>query len=141
MQSIDPRQATVFVVEDNHHNLFLFEMLLIEEVGVKYYQGVASGKDLFAVVTNHPAMKVDIVLLDIRLPGDDGFTVCKQMREHPRFADATIVAITADITPGNIQRAREAGFNGFLGKPINRHRFPEQIQRICAGESIWDYQA
>ena len=140
MHVIDPRQATVFVVEDNHHNLFLFEILLIEGVGIRYYQGVTKGNDLFDAITKHPAMNIDIVLLDIRLPGDDGYTVCQKMRDHPRFTKTTIIAITAEGTPDAVRKAREAGFDGFLTKPIERHRFPDQIRRICAGESIWEYR-
>ncbi|HEY1011641.1 MAG TPA: response regulator [Herpetosiphonaceae bacterium] len=138
MPAIDPRKATVLVVEDNHHNLFLFELLLIEDVGVRYYQGLASGAELFATIRNHPLMRIDLILLDLRLRGDDGLTICRKLRDDPRFAATTIVATTADVTPATAEAVREAGFDGFIAKPINRHRFPDQIRQLCAGRTVWD---
>ncbi len=140
MKIVDPRQASIFVVEDNHHNQFVFEILLIETVGVRYYQSLTSGKELLSAIAKHPTMTIDIVLLDIRLPGDDGYTICRQLRDHPRFVDTTIVAITAEASSETLQRAREAGFDSFIGKPIDRNRFPAQIRKICAGEAVWEHR-
>jgi two-component system cell cycle response regulator DivK len=49
-----------------------------------------------------------------------------------------VVAVTAHHSPTEMQRARAAGFDGFIGKPIDPARFPDQIRRILAGESVWE---
>jgi two-component system cell cycle response regulator DivK len=48
------------------------------------------------------------------------------------------VAVTADITATNLARAQDAGFDGFLAKPIDVDHFPDQVRRILDGEPVWD---
>ena len=49
-----------------------------------------------------------------------------------------IVAVTADVSMDNMEHAREAGFDGFIGKPLNPDRFPNQVRGILRGEAIWE---
>ena len=62
----------------------------------------------------------------------------RKLRADPRFADTRIVAITADANERAMKKAKDAGFDGFLGKPIDPDLFPEQIKAILSGEEIWD---
>ena len=62
----------------------------------------------------------------------------EKLRAHPRFKDTLIVAVTADASTGNLEHARSAGFDGFIGKPIDPDRFPSQIRNILQGEEIWE---
>ena len=82
--------------------------------------------------------RLDLILLDIRLPYEDGFSALRKIRSSNRLKNTPVVAITAEASPEQIKRAHEAGFNGFLGKPLDPDRFPEQIQHILAGESVWE---
>ena len=61
----------------------------------------------------------DLILLDIQMPGLDGFGVCAQLRADPRFEEVPIVAMTAGLMRGEHERAIAAGFSEFLGKPIS----------------------
>lgn len=61
----------------------------------------------------------DLILLDIQMPGKDGFTVCAELRANPRFARIPIVAMTAGLMRGEKERARDTGFSEFLAKPIS----------------------
>lgn len=61
----------------------------------------------------------DLILLDIQMPGLDGFGVCAELRSNPRFANVPIIAMTAGLMRGEKERAREAGFSEFLAKPIS----------------------
>ncbi len=81
---------------------------------------------------------VDLVLMDIRLPYEDGYGALKKIRASERLKDTLVVAVTAEASLEQIKKAREAGFDGFIGKPLNPDRFPEQIRRILAGESVWE---
>lgn len=132
---IQPRDATILVVEDNVQNFVLITRLLAY-LGVKKCEWKASGWQVleFAEALPH----IDLILMDIFLPEEDGYQVLERLRAHPRFKDTLIVAVTADVTVANMERARRAAFDGFIGKPIDPDRFPNQIRSILQGESVWE---
>jgi two-component system cell cycle response regulator DivK len=133
--SIQPRDATILVVEDNVQNFVLITRLLAF-LGVKNCEWKASGWQVlkFAEALPH----IDLILMDIFLPEEDGYQVLEKLRAHPRFRDTLVVAVTADVSKGNMEHARQAGFNGFIGKPIDPDRFPAQIRTVLHGEEIWE---
>jgi two-component system cell cycle response regulator DivK len=136
--AVAPTDAVVIVVEDNPDNLFIVEILLREDLRVKYYNGRASGRQFFKLLESKPTMNPDLILLDIQLPYEDGYAVFEKMRGVPQLANARVVAVTANVMPNDIARAQSMGFNGLIGKPIDRHRFPIQITRILNGEEVWE---
>jgi two-component system cell cycle response regulator DivK len=133
--SIDPQSATVLVVEDNLNNFLLITRLLAY-LGVKQCDWKASGWQVLEFANSLP--EVHLVLMDIHLPEEDGYQALAKLRAHPKFTNTRIVAVTADATQKNLQRARAAGFDGFIGKPLDPDRFPEQIKRILRGGEIWE---
>jgi two-component system cell cycle response regulator DivK len=135
--SIQPKNATILVVEDNVQNFVLITRLLAF-LGVKNCEWKASGWQVlkFAEALPH----IDLILMDIFLPEEDGYQVLEELRAHPRFKDTLIVAVTADVSTDNMDRARQAGFDGFIGKPIDPDRFPNQIRTILQGREIWDLE-
>jgi len=82
--------------------------------------------------------KIDIVFLDLGLPDGDGYEVLEQLRAMPALSEVPIIAVTARDASSEMSKAQAAGFDGFLGKPLNRTRFPDQVRRILAGESVWE---
>jgi len=133
---LDLKDACVLIVEDNVRNYALLARLL-SFMGVKQTEWRRSGWHVpeFA----HDAMpKVDLILLDIHLPDEDGYKVLARLREDEHFRQTRIVAVTADISSVNLSRAQSAGFDGFLAKPIDVDHFPDQIRRILEGEAVWD---
>ena len=134
-QKINPRKAHVLVVEDNLQNLVLVARLLAF-IGVKTYEWKASGWQVLEFALTMP--KVDLILMDIHLPHEDGFDALKHLRAEPRFENTKIVAITADTSPATMKKAQRAGFDGFIGKPIDPDKFPEQIKAVFRGEEVWD---
>jgi two-component system cell cycle response regulator DivK len=132
----DVRDVRVLIVEDNVRNYALLARLL-SFMGVKQTEWKRSGWHVLEFA--YDAMpRVDLILLDIHLPEEDGYEVLARLRKDERFHDTRIVAVTADISSSNLSRAQTAGFDGFLAKPINVDLFPDQIQRILEGESVWD---
>jgi two-component system cell cycle response regulator DivK len=134
-KGINPKEAYVLVVEDNLQNLVLIARLLAF-IGVHRYEWKASGWQVLEFAGTMP--RVDLVLMDIHLPYEDGYDALAKLRSDPRFAKTKVVAVTADANATAMEKARSAGFDGFLGKPINPDRFPEQIVSILHGQSIWD---
>jgi CheY-like chemotaxis protein len=75
----------------------------------------------------------ELVLMDIQLPGKDGFTLLQEIRNSPG-PKVRVVALTAHAMTGDRERALDAGFDGYITKPIDIRAFPEQIQRALVGE-------
>jgi len=132
---MDPQDATVLVVEDNLNNFLLIARLLAY-LGVRKCEWKASGWQVLEFAESLP--QVDLILMDIFLPEQDGYQALEALRSDPRFKDTLIVAVTADASQENLERARRAGFDGFIGKPLDPDHFPEQIRRILQGESVWE---
>ncbi len=133
-QPIDPANAYVLVVEDNIQNFVLIARLMAF-IGIKQCQWKASGWQVLEFADSMP--RVDLILMDIHLPYEDGFEALARLRSEPRFKETMIVAVTADANEGTFNRAKKSGFDGFIGKPIDPDRFPEQIKSILKGEAVW----
>jgi two-component system cell cycle response regulator DivK len=69
-----------------------------------------------------------LILMDIQLPGIDGIVAMKQIRADPRTKHIPTVALTASVMSGDRERFDEAGFDGFIAKPIEVKNFPGQVQ-------------
>jgi two-component system cell cycle response regulator DivK len=131
---VDPRDAYVLVVEDNLKNFVLIARLLAY-VGVKECQWKASGWQVLEFADS--MARVDLVLLDIHIPDEDGYAVLQRLRGDSRFKDTRIVAVTADASQESMMRAKSAGFDGFIGKPLDPDEFPNQVKSILQGHPIW----
>lgn len=126
--------AYVLVIEDNADNLMVMTDLL-RMAGVSYINARASGQQGLKLAERLP--RLDLILLDIQLPYEDGYEVLRQMRASPALADTRIVAVTANVQPQDEHRARAAGFDGFIGKPLDPLRFPAQIAALLEGQLVW----
>ncbi len=130
-----PAQATILVVEDNPNNFLLITRLLAY-LGVKRCEWKPSG---WQVVEFAEAIgEIDLILMDLFLPDADGYQALANLRAHPKFKDVPVVAVTAYVSKENIERAKKAGFSGFIGKPLDPNRFPDQIRRLLQGEEVWE---
>ncbi len=130
-----PSEATVLIVEDNLSNFILMTRLLAY-LGVKKCEWKASGWKVLEFAET--LGRIDLILMDIALPDADGFESLASLRSDDRFQDVPIVAVTADISASNLNRARAAGFDGFIGKPLDPDRFPNQVRRVLQGEEVWE---
>jgi two-component system cell cycle response regulator DivK len=75
--------------------------------------------------------------MDLRLPVEDGYEALRQIRAHPELGSTLVVPVTALGSLAEMERARKAGFDGFLAKPLDAKKFPEQIRTILRGEAVW----
>lgn len=132
---VQPKDATILVVEDNFQNFVLIKRLLAY-LGVKRCEWKASGWQVLEFAESLP--HIDLILMDIFLPEEDGYQILERLRAHPRFKDTRVVAVTADVSADNMERARKSGFDGFIGKPLDPDRFPNQIRSTLRGEPVWE---
>ena len=129
--------ATVLFVEDNMDSFWILEDLLVNEVRAGYVEGCTSGVALLARLAQRD-IQPHVILLDLQVPKLDGFAVLERLRAQPHLAAVPVVVVTANVMPRYVERARQAGFSGFIGKPLLKERFGDQMRRIMAGEIVWE---
>jgi two-component system, cell cycle response regulator DivK len=132
---VNPAEAYVLVVEDNVPNFVLVARLLAY-MGIQKCEWKTTGWGVVEFAKTMP--KVDLILMDLRLPHEDGYEALEQIRADADLKDTLVVVVTAQASPVEMQKARRAGFDGFLSKPLDADIFPEQIRRILEGESVWE---
>ena len=121
-------ETVVLYVEDNPANLRLVSQLLSRRPQVLLLTAHAPSLGLELAATHHP----DLVLLDINLPGMDGYAVLRKIRELPDMMDLPVVALTANAMPSDIERGKRAGFTEYLTKPLNVTRFYDVLDALIS---------
>ena len=116
----------ILVVEDNDMNMQLVEFLL-EEGGYTIVKAT-SGEEALAL-TRDSAGAPDLILMDIHLPGMDGLSVVRAMKEDARTARIPILALTAHAMRGDKDRFLDAGCDGYISKPIDVKTFIAAIEQ------------
>jgi len=117
--------TTVLVAEDNPVNCELLRELL-EARGYSVIEAPDGQEALRMMAQSHP----DIVLLDIGMPVLDGFAVIRKIRENPSLATLPVLAVTAYAMRGDRENVMNAGFDGYLSKPINARALGNEIERL-----------
>lgn len=116
----------ILVVEDNDMNMQLVEFLL-EEGGYAIVKAT-SGEEALAITRDDAAPAPDLILMDIHLPGMDGLSVVRAMKEDARTRRIPILALTAHAMRGDKDRFLEAGCDGYISKPIDVKTFLSSIE-------------
>lgn len=118
-------EATLLYIEDNHSNIALMKHVLLAVGGVQMHvaetglQGLALARDL----------KPDVIILDINLPGMDGYQVKSRLDQDPLTCEVPVLALSAGASRADLQKGREAGFFEYLTKPLNIPLFVESLAR------------
>ena len=133
-KEILPKAVTVLVVEDNVSNFVLIARML-GYMGI-HCEWKTSGYEVVEYADTLP--RLDLILMDIRLPYEDGYGALRKIRASAALKETRVVAVTAEASLEQLTKARQAGFDGFLGKPLDMDRFPDQVRRILAGEPVWE---
>lgn len=115
---------TVLYVEDDPANLKLISRLL------------ASQNDIRLITANEPNLglqlasshRLDLVLLDINLPGMSGYELFEHLRELPHLRDVPVIAVSANVMPEEIERGQAIGFHDYITKPINVVAFLAKVE-------------
>jgi two-component system cell cycle response regulator DivK len=131
---VNPKEATILVVEDNVSNFVLMARMLAY-LGI-HCEWKTSGYEV--VEYAHTLPRVDLILLDIRLPYEDGYEALRKIRSSI-FKELPVIAVTANASQDEMSRARSSGFDGFVGKPLDPDRFPDQIRRLLRGDPVWEF--
>ena len=120
------------IIDDNAKNVAILSRLLSNE-GMGSIQ-VTNPSLLDATLNQAGAIRV--IFLDLEMPDIDGYQVLQKLKADSRFASVPIVAYTVHVSEVHV--AYENGFDGFLGKPLDSDKFPDQLARILMGEAVWE---
>jgi two-component system cell cycle response regulator DivK len=116
----------ILIVEDNEKNRKLFRDIL-QFKGFRTLEASTAELGLALAAEHRPRL----ILMDIQLPDLDGVTALARLRADATTAGIPVVALTAFAMKEDRERFRGAGFDGYIGKPINIREFPEQVRQFC----------
>ncbi len=133
--SLNPDLAILYVEDDSKSRdvLRMYLKLQWKLVHVTIFEDSGNFIERVEALAPQP----DIILLDIHVAPYTGFEMLRMLREHSRFKDIPVVALTASVMNDEVHALNKAGFNGCLAKPVDFKTFPEHIQRIMNGERLW----
>jgi CheY-like chemotaxis protein len=114
----------VLIVDDNPTNLKLARVVL-EGAGYMVHTAESAGAALEVLQSLHPRL----ILMDIQLPDIDGLELTRRLKADPAYADIAIVALTAYAMKGDEAKARAAGCDGYITKPIDIDELPRAVAR------------
>lgn len=121
------------LIDDDANNLEVLAQLL-HRAGLAS-QPVLKVADLSGVLQGLRTAPA-VIFLDLEMPGANGYDVLTALKADGRFVQTPIIACT--VHTNEIHTAYEFGFSGFIPKPLDSLRFPDQLARILNGESVWE---
>lgn len=125
--------ARILVVDDIPANVKLLEARLLAE-----YFDVLTAEDGYRALDICETTQVDLVLLDIMMPGIDGFEVCERLKANPRTAHIPVVMVTALDQPSDRVRGLKAGADDFLTKPVNDLQLISRVKSLMRLKTLSD---
>ncbi|QRY69571.1 PleD family two-component system response regulator [Ensifer sp. PDNC004] len=125
--------ARILVVDDVPANVKLLEARLLAE-----YFDVLTASDGYAALALCEKTPIDLVLLDIMMPGLDGFEVCERLKANPKTAHIPVVMVTALDQPSDRVRGLKAGADDFLTKPVNDLQLMSRVKSLVRLKNVSD---
>src|SRR6266699_1313008 len=117
--------SLILIVEDNEKNLKLVRDVLQVKGYTTLEAGTAEDGIRMATESNP-----DLILMDIQLPGMNGIDALKVLRADAATAAIPVIAVTASVMQQDRNQITQAGFDGYIGKPLNLKEFLEAVRRI-----------
>ena len=116
----------VLIVEDNEKNMKLVRDVL-QATGYSTLEATTGEEAIELALSQAPAL----VLMDVQLPGIDGVEALERLRQNERTASIPVLALTAQAMSGDRERFLEAGFDGYLAKPVDVGELIEAVREHC----------
>jgi len=121
----------ILIVEDNEKNMKLFRDVL-QASGYRLLEAT-TGADALALAA---ANELDLVLMDIQLPDIDGVETLRRLRTDERTAVTPVLALTAQAMQGDQERFLDAGFDGYISKPVDVLELVATVRQHCDGGAV-----
>jgi CheY-like chemotaxis protein len=124
---VESKHATILVVDDNRDNVEIMRALL-ESRGYT----VAEASDGKTALAKLEEVRPDLVLLDVMMPGMDGWQVCRTIKNHPSFGSTLVVMVTAKGGYEDKFEGMRAGADDYVVKPVDLKELTEKVARNLA---------
>lgn len=121
----------ILYIEDNDQNFYLVSFILTAK-GYDVIRGRDGREGIDLAISAMP----DLILLDILLPGMDGYETARELRTHPGLKEIPVVTLTSYAMSGDREKALAAGCTGYIEKPINPGRFAGQVEQYLPGGAV-----
>ena len=123
------KRRKILCIEGNAANLRLIQKILGQRPDIDLLSSTDAETGLEIAFGQHP----DLILLDINLPGMDGYAALRQLQAHPATRNIPVIAVTANAMTRDIEHGLAAGFSDYLSKPIDVTQFFDVLDRWLAG--------
>ena len=123
--------AKILYIEDDPTNRLLVRKLL----GVEGYRVFEAG-DGPAGIETAERERPDLILLDMGLPGMDGYEIAGRLKQSPELRGIPVIALTASAMAGDEEKTLAAGCDGYISKPIDLDTFPDRIRAALVREGV-----
>ena len=133
---VDLAKLAYLAVEDDLRSRQILGLLLGRMIGSNQILILENSQDFPEKLAALPFLPA-VIFLDIAVKPFDGYQMLAFIRQRTLFDECKIIAVTARVMSDEIQKMKTTGFDGMIGKPLIRQIFPELIQRIINGDSIW----
>ena len=119
------------IIEDNEQNMYMLSFLL-EKNNYEVFQAFNGLDGIKTAIENSP----DVILLDIQLPGMDGYQIAKELRKKDDLKCIPIVAVTSHAMVGDREKAMASGATGYIEKPIDPDNFIQRMESYFSEELL-----
>ena len=119
-------EARILICDDEPH---LRELMRVSLDRDYEFAEAADAAEAFELADR---VRPDLVLLDVMMPGGSGLSVIERMRQTPDLAAVPVVVVSAFVSEGDRQAAREAGADGFVGKPFDPDELASIVEELLA---------
>ena len=128
-KSLDGKSLQILAVDDERDAVDLLELILSRE---NYLVDKAyTARDALKILESGSKMP-DLILLDIKMPGIDGFTFCHDLKKHPEYQHIPIIILSALTFPDDVKRGYECGAVDYILKPWSNQDLVQRIEKILS---------
>jgi CheY-like chemotaxis protein len=130
------KNACYLYVEDDPFSCKLMTLMAANVLGAKDMTIFENSQDFMPRLKALPR-RPDLIMLDILMKPQDGFEVLKLIKNDPDYLHTKIIALTASVMREEIERMKASGFDGAISKPFDMAAFPDLLEQILTGQSVW----
>lgn len=122
---------TVLYIEDNLDNILLVRKIFERRKGIQMIDAIDANQGIRLAIERQP----DLILLDINLPGKDGFMAMSDLQKNEKTKDIPVIGLSANADQANIQKGISAGFKEYITKPFDIPQFLGKIDEVLGFNS------
>lgn len=127
------QKERILIIDDNLTNLKLLKVVItLEGYDVRTAMDASAAEKVLIAFQPH------LILMDLQLPGMDGFELTRKLKQDPRYQNILIVAVTAYAMKGDEEKALAAGCDGYIAKPIDTQQLPKLISAYLTARRLND---